>query len=98
MFPATPLKPLAGDHPIRGGAFAYDLDRVAYRPALKKERPDLSRPELSSVDVNGRTAIVFSHRGIGCDLEDHQCFSCRGVAPADARKIAVNIVLYALTN
>ncbi len=67
------MRPLVSDHPIRGGAFAYDLEQVAYRPALKKERPELSTPELSGVDLNGRTAIVFSRWGIGCGLEDHQC-------------------------
>ena len=98
LFPEQSMSPIAADHPVRLGRFGYPLDRVAYRPTLAKERPNLTEPELAGLDLDGRTAVIFSRWGIGCGLEDHQCFSCRGVAPADARKIAVNIVLYALTN
>lgn len=96
LFPESPMQPIPASHPIRNSPFGYRLDRVAYRAALARERPDLDEPVLSGLDINGRTAVVFSRWGISCGLEDHQCFNCRGLVPEDARKVAVNVVLYAL--
>src|SRR6185503_8415567 len=98
MFPKAELKRLEPGHPILSGRIGFNLDGVDYRPAVKREQPELQSPELWGIDVDGRTVVVFSPYGIGCGLEDHQCFNCRGVSPEDARKLATNIILYALQN
>ncbi len=96
LFPDVTLKPIGPDHPIRSGPGAYHLDHVRYRTTLRREQPDLDEPVLSGLEINGRMAVVFSRWGIGCGIDDHQCYICRGVAPADARRIATNVILYAL--
>ena len=73
------------------------LPVVHYRAALRAERPDLKRVVLEGVEVEGRTAIIYSPYSIDCGLDGHKCFACRGLVPQDAVKLASNIVLYALS-
>jgi len=91
------LKPLPDDHPILSGKIGYDISRAAYRPALKREKPDLTRPALEGVELNGRTAVIYTQYGIGCGLEGHKCYHCRGYTEDDAKRVAFNIILYALS-
>jgi len=97
LFGPNALKPLATDHPILSGQIGYDISRVTYRSEVRRSQPNLNKPSLEGVELDGRTAIVYSPYGFGCGLEDHKCYHCRGYEADDARKIAVNIVLYALS-
>ena len=96
MFPDSRMHDIGPSHAIRNSPFGYKIEDVEYRPALSRERPDLAEPVLVGLDLDGRPAVVFSRWGISCGLEDHKCYTCRGLVPDDARRIAVNIVLYAL--
>lgn len=97
LFADQPLKPLPSDHPIFAGKPGYAIDRVEYRPALAAERGNAGAPELLGITRAGRTLIVYSPFGIGCGLEGHRCYACRGLAEESAKKLATNIVLYALS-
>ncbi len=97
LFGREALKPLDDTHPILSGKLGYDISRVTYRPAVQREQPDLTQPMLEGVELQGRTAVVYSPYGFGCGLEGHKCYHCRGYAEADAKRVAVNIVLYALS-
>lgn len=96
LFPQSPLTPLPKDHPVIAGNPGYELKSVAYRPAVLKEHPGLRTVVLEGVEIDGRTAILYSPYGFGCGLHGHQCYACRGLIQEDARKLAVNLVLYAL--
>lgn len=98
IFPNEPLRLLDPDHPIIKGEPGFDLSKIEYRPAVKREHPKLSAPELYGIEVDGRLVIVFSPYGLGCGLEDHKCYNCRGVTPGDSKRVAANIVLHALSN
>lgn len=98
LYPNQKLKRLPPDHPIIKGEPGFDLSKLAYRPAVLREHPKLTSPELYGVEVDGRLVMVFSPYGLGCGLEDHKCYNCRGVAPTDSKRLAANIVLYALSN
>jgi len=97
LFPGGRLEPLPATHPILSGELGFRLDRVQYRPAVLAEQPNLCTPVLEGVTVEGRTALVYSPYSIGCPLDGHFCYGCRGLEPYDARKLAANIVLYALS-
>jgi hypothetical protein len=97
MFGPDALKPLPGDHPILSGSIGYDISRVTYRSEVQREQPDLNKPVLEGVTLEGRTALVYSPYGIGCGLEGHKCYRCLGYEPRDAEHVAINIVLYALS-
>jgi len=73
------------------------LKAVNYKPAIEVEQPDLKTVWLEGINLGGRTAVVYSPYGIGCGLDGHVCVACRGLVPDDARKLAGNIILYALS-
>lgn len=60
-------------------------------------QPHKGAPVLLGVSVEGRLAVVYSPFALGCGFDGHTCYDCRGVVNEDARRIGVNIVLYALT-
>ncbi len=97
LFPDHPLEPLPANHPILAGSPGFPLTRVRYRQAVLAEAPGFDTPALEGVTINGRTVLVYSPYGIGCGIDGHACFSCRGVEPEDAVKIAANVMLYALS-
>jgi hypothetical protein len=92
------LKRLPADHPIFRGEPGFPLVTVKYKDAALAENPGLDRPELWGLELNGRLAVVYSPYGIGCGLDGHTCFNCRGLQDVDARRLAANVVMYALTH
>ncbi len=98
MFPEAELRKLPPDHPIYRGRPGYRLETIGYKPAALAENPDLKHPELWGLELDGRLAIVYSPYAIGCGLDGHVCYNCRGYLTEDARRLAANIVLYALTH
>lgn len=97
MFGQDALKPLPPTHPILTGQVGYDISRVTYQPALQREQPDLTTPVLEGVELHGRSAVVYSRYDIACALEGYKCPYCRGYIKRDAERVAINIVLYALS-
>lgn len=96
-FPGEKLKPLPPDHPIFRGAPGFRLDSVSYKPIAGEPQKEPGRPELYGLEIDGRLAIVYSPEALACGLDGHKCFNCRGYVDEDARRIATNIVLYALS-
>ncbi|MFA4986812.1 MAG: DUF4159 domain-containing protein, partial [Candidatus Brocadiia bacterium] len=76
----------------------YDIRQVAYRPMVAKLYPDLVSPDLEGIQIGSRYCVIYSKYSIACGLDSHPCPLCRGYAPDDCFKIAVNIFLYALKN
>ncbi|MBN1344931.1 MAG: DUF4159 domain-containing protein [Phycisphaerae bacterium] len=97
VFAPDALQPLPSTHPILSGQIGYDVSKVEYQLVLQREQPDLHKPVLDGVELNGRTAVVYSRYDIGCALEGSKCSYCRGYSGRDAERIATNIVLYALS-
>ena len=97
-FPDRELKRLPANHPIFRGEPGFRLDTVGYKPAALAENPELSKPELWGLEIEGRLALVYSPYAIGCGLDGHVCYNCRGILDEDARRLAANVVLYALTH
>lgn len=96
-FPAESFRKIPLDHPLFRGEPGFRIDRVGYKPAALADAPDLTQAELWGVEIEGRLALVYSPYSIGCGVDGHKCFNCRGLMDDDARKIAMNIVLFALT-
>lgn len=93
--PGHKLSPLAAGHPVY--RVCHQIDKVAYLPPVLRERPGLDRPTLEGIQLDGRTAVIYSPFDIGCALEDYPCPQCRGYAPDSARKLAVNIFVYGVS-
>ncbi|HUS47240.1 MAG TPA: DUF4159 domain-containing protein [Phycisphaerae bacterium] len=98
IFPDTPFKALPGDHPIYTGRIGLPLGELHYRKILADELASrgTTRPPLEAVTIDGRTAILYSKYDWTCALEGDNPYSCRGYIDEDGRKLALNIILYAI--
>jgi len=97
-FPEAKLERLPADHPVFAGTPGFRITSVAYSPDVLKAHPGLNQPELWGMQVNGRLAIVYSPYSLGCGLSGPVFEGCWGLASEDARHLAANIVLYAMTH
>ena len=80
------------------GRPGFELTTVRYGPDVARERPALNRPELWGLELDGRLALVYSPFALGCGLEGQEFDGCWGLVAEDARRLAANIILYALTH
>jgi len=81
----------------------YDLSTVTLRdPQIRTDEDPLKskltkvKPLLEGVEIDGRLAVVFSPYDISCAMENHASLECKGYIRADAARMCVNIVMFAL--
>lgn len=98
MFPDAALERLPADHPILAGTPGFDVTRVQYTPDVLRADPGRSTPELWGLRLDGRLVLVHSPYSLACGLAGPAFDGCWGLASEDARRLAANIVLYALTH
>jgi hypothetical protein len=98
LFPELALERLPANHPIITGSPGVPLPEVRYLPAVAAEEPALKHVWLEGITLHERTVIVYSRFGLGGGLGEHACFGCQALLPADARQLAANIILYALSH
>ncbi len=104
MFPGTHLERLPADHPLYSGrpgtgpdgGVGEPIRSVVYAEAVRAETPDLSEPVLYGLERGGHLVLVFSPYGLADGLDGLRTYGARTVAPADARRLAGNILLHAL--
>jgi len=102
--PEAEFERLPAGHPIFTNEFrGYDLSTVTLRdPQVRtgddplKAKLTKAKPLLEGVEIDGRLAVVFSPYDISCAMENHASMECKGYIKADAARIGVNVVLYAL--
>ncbi len=97
-----PLTRIPIDHEIYNHPVGHDIRQVHRRipsedaqSAITVEE-SVGEPILEGVEVDGRYAIVYSKYDLSCALEQQATSACAGYESADAARIAVNIVIYAL--
>jgi hypothetical protein len=90
------------DHEIYNHPVGHDIREVHRRipsedaqSALTVEE-SVGEPILEGVQIDGRYAIIYSKYDLSCALEQQATSACAGYLSADAARIAVNIVVYAL--
>jgi hypothetical protein len=96
MFPGATLKRLPADHPIYSGRVGAPIRSVRYGDAVRAETPDLDEPVLYGLERGGHVVLVYSPYGLADGLDGLTTYGARTVAPPDARRLAVNILLFAL--
>ena len=96
LMPASELTPIPAGHQL----FQYParVTAVQPRPALAKRlgSTDKIAPRLQGVTLNGHLAVIYSPDGLACGWELAECPYCRGIAPADALNLGVNILSYSI--
>lgn len=104
VLPEASWERLPAGHPIFTTEFrGYELASVTLRDPEARDTGDpltarrsTIAPLLEVLKIDGRIAIVLSPYDISCALENHASLDCKGYIPADAAKIAVNVLLFAL--
>ncbi len=98
MFPEATLQQLPLDHPVFQGRPGFDVRQVKYSPDVVRTQPDRNEPELWGLEIDGRLVTVYSPYSLGCGLTGEAFDGCWGLASEDARRLAANIILYAVTH
>jgi len=96
MFPGATLRRLPPDHPLYNGQMGGRIRSVRYSDAVRAEQPDLDDPILYGLDRGGHLVLLYSPYGLADGLDGLTTYGARTVAPPDARRLAVNILLFAL--
>ncbi len=98
MFAGAPLERLPADHPLLtgefGGGIGNDLTSVTYREAVT-DPP--AGAELYGITIDGRLAVIVSRYGVLAAAEGGPVVGDRSLSTDDARRLAANVLLYALT-
>lgn len=90
LFPGQRVQPIPYDHLIYRSF--YKLERVRSQSGGR----DI---QLEGLLVDGELVAVLGEEGLCCGFSmDNSCNRGRGVHPDDAKKLALNIAVYALTH
>jgi hypothetical protein len=103
LYPDHPLKQIPADHEIYSEATWHDIKKTTRRrlvPSTENAaitlRTEEGPPILEGIEIDGRYVVIYSKYDISCALEHQASLSCDGYVEADAAKLAMNIVLYAM--
>ncbi|MCZ7646546.1 MAG: DUF4159 domain-containing protein [Planctomycetota bacterium] len=97
LYPEQKLERLPKDHAIFQAP--YRIEKVAYKDRVKDRFPALGdEPYLEGIAANGRLAVVYSRFNLGCELQGNPMPMSLGVKGPDAYRLAVNVLVYALSH
>lgn len=103
VFPEHDLKEIRPDHEMFTEKIGHKITTVTRRrlipgsaTASLQVREEQGPPLLEGIEIDGRLAVIYSRYDISCALEQQASLACDGYVPADAVRIAVNVVLYSL--
>jgi len=74
------------------------ITTVSYTPRVRVTWPELQRPMLEGIAIEGTWRVVYSRFDLGCGWEGEPHPYSLGLAPEDATRIALNVILYAITH
>jgi hypothetical protein len=72
------------------------VDEVAYTRPVPEAEGGSGKPVFFGLDVGERTAVILSRYDVSCGWDGHIRDGAYSVAPADARKLGLNMVAYVL--
>ena len=85
---------LGPDHPLF--RCYYRIDEVKYTRDVPDAPSGKGKPVLFGLDVADRTAVILDRYGMSCGWDGHIRDGAYNVDPNDARRIGVNMMVYAL--
>lgn len=104
IFPDLQFERIPVDHPILTEKYrGSDIRSVTLRSPSKDSRTGRTKfletrisPVLYGLKVNNKFAIVLSQYDLSCALENTGTVECQGYSTEDAKRIGINVLLYAL--
>lgn len=96
LYPERELKALPPDHPIY--RFVFDTSRVQLAPLGRQLFPQIDRPQIHAIEVDGLLPVIYSRLSLSAGWEQLPRAYNVGYADADALKLGVNVLMYAITH
>lgn len=104
IYPDATFTRIPPSHPMFTDVFhGFPLKSVELRdPQIRGDSDPLTTtlvkttPLLEGLEVDGRIAVILSPFDISCALEKGASLECKGYTTADATRLGVNVLLYAL--
>lgn len=104
LFPDKPLTRIPVDHELFSTKIGNDLRQVRRRGTDSSGGRGVAagavlqgEPVLEGIEIDGRYVVIYSKFDISCALERQTAIACEGYTADDATKLAVNIILYSLS-
>jgi len=105
IYPDAQFTRIPASHPLFTSEFqGFNLPSVTLRdPQIRAEGDPLTArlvkaaPFLEGLEIDGRIAVILSPYDLSCALEKGVSLDCKGYIPADAARIGVNVLLYAMS-
>jgi hypothetical protein len=94
VLPGRQWRPLPDDHPLFHCYYA--VSEVQYTRSVPEAGGTKGKPVFFGLDHGDRTAVILSRYDLSCGWDGHVREGAYSVAPADARRLGVNMVAYAL--
>ena len=96
VLPKAELKTVPLNHPIYKSPFA--VRTTAYSAPVKAAQPQLNAPTLEGITIDGSLAVIYSSYSLSNGWEQLPYVYNLGYADADALRLGVNILAYAITH
>ena len=91
LYPDRPWHRLPADHPLFHSHFSLDKVEVS----IEDQKSNIP-VEVYGINVGFRTPILFTPYGVSCGWDNHTHPDGRLLMPADAKRVGVNLLAYAL--
>ena len=96
-FGKNELIKLPPTHPIFTSGW-NTLDKVTYTPTALRDDPALEYPEFHCLFIDQRPAILYTPFDFQSALNRESNAYAKGLEPADALRVALNVIMYALSH
>ncbi len=96
IYPDRKLEALPADHPLY--TFVFDASRVQLAPLARQLFPQLNSPLIEAIEVDGTLPVIYSRLSLSAGWEQLPRAYNVGYADADALKLGVNVLMYAITH
>ncbi|MFW6132525.1 MAG: DUF4159 domain-containing protein [Planctomycetota bacterium] len=96
VLPGAELDVLPVDSPVYQMPFA--IRKVDYTRLTRANHPALNAPTLEGITIDGQLTVVYSSMSLSNGWEELGFAFARGYSDADALRIGVNLLAYAVTH
>jgi hypothetical protein len=96
VFPGAELVKLPPTHPLLSGGWS-PVEKVTYTAPALRDSPTLDTPEVYAYFLDGRIAVLYSPYDLMTGVNREQNAYAKGLIDADALRLALNVITYAMS-